>query len=537
MNQPSPPPTVVTYTFNGSLRPGAGIGRATVPSGRRLVTAGFSVAVVVVLLAAGYVTLFGAPSFGGPTGAPNPSPGSGPLAPGKTQPGCQQPNMATSLLIPNSNPATSITAGDHVGVTFEFNVTVTNVPVAGLRVYTPTVFVTMPLIGGSGFPVTFNNHTFTMTGLRWTSLSYSKLVTSDFAFNPTANATLSTQKVGTMADTPYGTLTLQWRWSWNVTFPSGGYLQGPWSVPTSSMGNSWQPSIFEPAPYVDLVSESPANDLIGSNYTMYLAGDVAARSFFFELETPTGTVWASEWVYDNSTTNATFETNFTLLGRQNYLNPGLYIVHIHDSCIALLYSKRVTLAYAPTASVRFVTTPSNCGTITFDGVTYNNGQSATVVPSPNPYNYSWRTCKGFIVSHLTLEGAIHFVSPGLLVISANGSFILNFRQTAPLIAVAPGQGPVGATVTVSGTGFSVSTTLASLVFDSVSITSCTNGSLMTGGTGSFSCTFAVPNNTSGTAVVATDVGGQMATGTFLVVPGGDPVEFMTAQWEIGELVQ
>jgi hypothetical protein len=88
--------------------------------------------------------------------------------------------------------------------------------------------------------------------------------------------------------------------------------------------------------------------------------------------------------------------------------------------------------------------------------------------------------------------------------------------------VTPGQGPVGSTVTVTGHGFSVSTPIASLVFDGVSITSCVIGSLTTGtiAPGGFNCTFSVPSGTSGTAVTATDAGGASAVATFLVSTGG-----------------
>ncbi len=499
-----------------SLSPEPGTHRIIVSSYHLPVSVAFVATVAVMVVGAGYGALLGAPSFGGFIGAHNPSADSGQIAPEETRPGCAQPTMATSLLIPNSNPATNVTVGDHVDVTFEFNVSFANVTVAGLAVYTPTVFVTMPTIGGGSFPVTFNNHTFAMTGPHWTSFRYDKLVTNNFTFNPAVNATLSSQKVGTMADTPYGTLTLEWRWSWNITFSNGKYVAGPWTVPTSTTHSGvWLPSIFEPAPYVDLVSESPANDFIGSNYTFFLAGDVASRSFYLELEDPSGVVWAWEWVYDNSTTNATFEANFTLLGHLHYLYPGLYIVHIHDSCIALLYSKRVVLTYPPTAQVQFATTPSNCGTITFNGTAYTNGQSATVTPSPTPYSYSWLACKAYSFSNATFGGAIHVVSQGEMVVSANGTFVVNYHQSAPLITVTAGQGPVGAAVTVAGTDFSPSSTVG-LMFDGVTTTICAIGSLLVGGTGSFSCTFTVPNGTSGTSVVATDVGGQTATGTFSV---------------------
>ena len=508
---------VGTSANAGPFPSGPGIGRAAASSRHRPVSVGFAVAVVVVLAMAVYVGLLGAPLVGGLVHVGKPSTGSAQLTAVKTEPGCQQPTMATSLLIPNSNPGTIVTVGDHVDVTFEFNVSFTNVTVAGLQVYTPTVFITMPTLGGGSFTVTFNNHTFTMTGPQWTPFSYNKLVTSGFTFNPAKNATLSTQKVGTMADTPYGTLMLQWRWNWNLTFPNGSYLQGPWTVPTSTTQNgSWLPSIFEPAPYVDLVSESPANDLIGSNYTMYLGGDVAGRSFYFELETPTGVVWAEEWVQDNSTTNATFEANFTLLGGHDYLYPGLYIVHIHDSCIALLYSKRVTLTYPPTASIQIFTSPSKCGAVTLNGTAYRNGQIATVVPSPNAITFGFEGCRGFASSNFTHQGAIRITGSRLMVVSANGTFTANYRPTSPVIMVTPGQGPVGATVTVSGTGFAVSSP-AELVFDNVSVTSCTDGSLTATGTWeSYSCTFAVPSGTSGYTVVATDLGGQTATAPFKV---------------------
>jgi hypothetical protein len=94
---------------------------------------------------------------------------------------------------------------------------------------------------------------------------------------------------------------------------------------------------------------------------------------------------------------------------------------------------------------------------------------------------------------------------------------VSFTVTAVQITVSPQQGPEGATVTVSGTGFSVDTTVASLVIAGVTITSCpTAGSLLSGGSGAFSCAFSVPGGTSGTTVTATDVGGSVATGTFTV---------------------
>jgi hypothetical protein len=90
------------------------------------------------------------------------------------------------------------------------------------------------------------------------------------------------------------------------------------------------------------------------------------------------------------------------------------------------------------------------------------------------------------------------------------------HSALPAITVSPTRGPVGASVTVSGAGFSESTKLKSVVFDSKTITSCSSGSLMTTAAGAFSCTIKVPSGASGTKVTATNVGGQTATSKFTV---------------------
>jgi hypothetical protein len=111
-----------------------------------------------------------------------------------------------------------------------------------------------------------------------------------------------------------------------------------------------------------------------------------------------------------------------------------------------------------------------------------------------------------------------------------------FTVTTPTITVNPPQAPVGATVTVSGTGFSVSTPLSSLVFDSEAISSCASGSLTTGSTGTFNCTFEVPSGASGTSVTATDVGGQAASVSFAVTGGGAAPSSIPWVWIIVAIV-
>ncbi len=104
--------------------------------------------------------------------------------------------------------------------------------------------------------------------------------------------------------------------------------------------------------------------------------------------------------------------------------------------------------------------------------------------------------------------------------SAAGS--LSFTTVSPAITVSPTQGPTGASIQVSGTGFTLSST-ATLVFGTSSITTCTSGSLTTSATGTFGCTFAVPTGYASTSptITATDVSsGLTATTSFTVTTPG-----------------
>src|SRR5208283_1893293 len=137
-----------------------GRGGDSVTFHRRRLSKGFAVTVVAMIVATGCVALIGAPWPSGHIEVPNSPTDSGQGAAVTRSPWCQTDElMPTALLIPNINPSISVAVGDRVDVTFEFNVNYTTVPATGLKVYTPTVFVTMPVIGGGSFPVTFNNYT------------------------------------------------------------------------------------------------------------------------------------------------------------------------------------------------------------------------------------------------------------------------------------------------------------------------------------------------------------------------------------------
>ncbi|MGA8512963.1 MAG: thermopsin family protease [Thermoplasmata archaeon] len=164
------------------------------------------------------------------------------------------------------------------------------------------------------------------------------------------------------------------------------------------------------------------------------------------------------------------------------------------------------------------TASSTLKSLVFDGVTISWCTSGSLTVSAT----GTFSCT-FLVPHGTSGSIVTATDVSGLKVSGA------FTVTTPKLTVNPMLGPIGATVTVSGTGFSVSS-LVHLSFDRVTISSCTTGSFTTSAAGSFSCTFRVPTGTSGTAVTATDVGGSTAGGFFLVTvpviaifPGQGPV--------------
>ena len=144
-------------------------------------------------------------------------------------------------------------------------------------------------------------------------------------------------------------------------------------------------------------------------------------------------------------------------------------------------------------------TPSSCSAGTFTGVTITTTASG-----------------GFVCTFpVHSESAGNYAIIGKDSSSGLSSATVMFQVTALAVSISESSGPIGTPVTVSGTGYTPSSTVT-LVLDSVSITSCTSGSLSVSGTGAFSCSFDIPSGTSGTTVTATDVNGGVAKTKFSV---------------------
>ncbi len=92
-----------------------------------------------------------------------------------------------------------------------------------------------------------------------------------------------------------------------------------------------------------------------------------------------------------------------------------------------------------------------------------------------------------------------------------------FTITTPTITLTPSQGPVGSSVTVSGTGYSVNTAIGTITIAGGAIATQTCTSQTTSATGTFSCTFSVPSVSAGAHTVTvsgSDGGSDSATATF-----------------------
>jgi hypothetical protein len=101
-------------------------------------------------------------------------------------------------------------------------------------------------------------------------------------------------------------------------------------------------------------------------------------------------------------------------------------------------------------------------------------------------------------------------SPGGYTVVVSGSDVgtvigdtasATFTVTVPAITLTPNQGPEGTSVTVQGSGFSVSTTIGSISIAGGTIATQTCTAQTTSATGAFTCTFTVPPETAGVYTV------------------------------------
>lgn len=331
-----------------------------------------------------------------------------------------------ALLIPEAGPTGSAASGSNLTVTVELrptNYTSTN---PATNVYLPSLFATFPLSGGGAKSVYLAPRVVVVNASSpWSApalASRTVRLASGLTFATGANATLSTQKLAVMADTPYPTLFLEFRWSWALT-TSSGTTAGAWSVPNATVTH---PSIFPPAPYVSVSSRTPSPQDLGTLFHADLLGAISNQSFFIELEyASSGHVVRTHGARAPVGNATPFPATILLTSNDDDLAPATMLVHIHNSCGAMLWSLPVKAQFATSAAVTLATSSGACGRVVFNLTSYHRGH--TVYPHPSTQLVPIRapTCAGHPFSNWVTTGVLDVSSPT----SASTSVLVTYNGT------------------------------------------------------------------------------------------------------------
>lgn len=313
------------------------------------------------------------------------------------QPICGAVNGVPSgaLSIPNSGPAGSFAPGTQLAVTIELREILFPGSVVGGPVELPTTLVVFATNGTASETIVLSPRTLNLSAAGWSDPT---LGTANRTFNQAtgfpsdSTASLSTELLAVQADAPFGTMLVEARWDWTLTPPGSPGIVGPWSLPATGGGGS---SVVFPHPFVRLLSSSPQDAVIGETFTVTLAGAALSQTFLLKLEnSTTGATLNLGSVVNPGSVDASFSGSIQILGSTGLLDPGSYLVHVHDQCGGILYSLPVFATYASSVAVRFGIVPAACGPLLFDQHPYSAGSSWTGAPGRGAHSLSVAGCTG-----------------------------------------------------------------------------------------------------------------------------------------------
>jgi hypothetical protein len=338
-----------------------------------------------------------------------------------------------ALIIPAKNPTVTLSSGDKMTVTYEFMVRGYTSAVLGESVHIPSVFASFPLSNGTSFSFFLVHRNVTIQNGTWTAPSVAtdvKTIHATWTFANPGNATLSTQKLAVMAsNSAYGNVTLEFRWMWSIDQTANGHgtTIGPWTVPSTHL---FPPSIFEPAPLVNLISHNGPTIVIGFNWVGNLTGAISSTSFLVEIEYPSGTPFSTDTEPTPPGNSTPFRAHTLMMSNDNTLSPTKALVHIHDHCGAILYSISVVAVYGTSALIHVDVAPASCGPVTFNGTAYANRSTVSLVPGPSGYPISVAACSGHAFlgwqGNLGVDADPVFKLSSSVVVSAGGTLTAKF---------------------------------------------------------------------------------------------------------------
>jgi hypothetical protein len=329
-------------------------------------------------------------------------------------------------------PPTNVTPGGNLSAVMQVEAENWTSADSNISVHFPSIFFDFPKAAGGNEQLFFSNRSILMNFSGWSTPSFGSTKNYTFPsglqFATGAKARIDSMKLAITATADYGQITIEIRWHWTYTSAPGVSVTSAWSVPTTKP--NWPksvPSIFWPAPYATYLNSTGTSAVIGTNFTATLGGDVAGRTFFLEMEYPSGSVVQD--LQQTAPANATtFTVKIPMVNYDHWLDPGAFLVHIHDACGAMLYSKTVDAVFPASATVGFFITPAACAThsITFNGTKYLSGTYGTFLPSVTAYSMSIPACTGHPFSGWSTTGAMHIETGHSMYVDNNGTFTVNY---------------------------------------------------------------------------------------------------------------
>ncbi|MCI4360943.1 MAG: hypothetical protein L3J91_04505, partial [Thermoplasmata archaeon] len=302
---------------------------------------------------------------------------------------------ASARYVPLPAPSSSLAAGDSLTATFEFEESTWSTHSVPLHLTVPSFFAKFPLANGTDLSFYLPPRSLTIANGSWTDpalATKTKVMTGPVAFSG-AKAIMTSELFAVMGDAAYQTVSIAFRWDWNVTFASNATtVTSAWSP--VKIGGA-HPTTFYPAPTVQLNSTSNKTVPIGATFSTYLTGAISQTAFHSVLEyASTGNVirnTPTQTPVGNSTPDL---VAVTILPNTGPLSPTTLLDHVRNVCGALLFSLSLKAVYAPSANVSFQLSPTTCGPIVFNGTAYTNGALLSTVPSSTSLSLSVGSCTG-----------------------------------------------------------------------------------------------------------------------------------------------
>jgi hypothetical protein len=327
--------------------------------------------------------------------------------------------ISSAVDILQAGPTEAFTSGAQLSVGYEYEVVNYTASQAGDTVTVPVTEGLFPLTTGSSAQVSIPASTSTISGPGWSSeVSAFTVAASSLTFKATPLAqwtsegyyTTSPVSDAVQASAPYGNLTLEFRWQWQLTEPSDIIYTSPWTVPSYTAANPGLPSIFYPAPTVT-PSAMTSSVAMGQNFTEAISGYVEDTTFTLSFQTTTGTVLGSTLIRTPASVTGPLTVALSIVAASGELSAGWYIFHIQDRCGALVQDTWFHVTYASSVSVGVSLVPGSCGPLLLSGSGYASGAIATIAPSATPVSLIAPACASNAFAGWLTSGGLVVTSP------------------------------------------------------------------------------------------------------------------------------